>query len=405
MKKEYLSRLWLLAALAPGPFTQASELAITAEFIPRISSPNTVKFVNTTPLSGYCHGNGSYCKPGDFTIQFPLTIQREWVNPGPIEGHNYQRVDGNWKTVSVTADSGGQAVSLQFRLNLLSRRYNRGSLNPGGIAGSVTNISNLAGIYGASRGGCIGRLGLGNSSLIEFAWGVPQGMTTCTREPNNVPMGPYTGNIDLVSVGYELEAPNPFALGNGVYHGSVTYTIGQGQQIDLGLGDYSESHVTFNFELKVQHELRVDFPAGSDHAVLEPDGGWQRWMQGGAAPARLQRTHPFQIWASAPMKMYLKCDNPMGNQCSIREPLSGHQVPLVVAVTLPGEVRHHGAPVQQMPLPLGEAQALQLQSVAIAAARQGRLHYWVEQPHVTAMLAHPGRQYRGEVTIVFDAQL
>lgn len=405
MKKEYLSRLWLLAALAPGPFTHASELAISAEFIPRISSPNTVKFVNTTPLSGYCHGNASHCKPGDFTIQFPLTIQREWISPGPIEGHNYQRVDGHWKTITVTADNGGQTVPLQFRLNLLARRYNRGALAPGGVEGSITNISNLSGIYGATQGGCQGRVGAGNSSLYEFAWGVPVGVITCSRGPNTVAIGPYRGNLNTVSVGYELEAPDPFALGNGTYRGTVDYTLGPGQQIDLGTGDYSDSVLTFHFELKVQHELRVDFPAGSERAVLEPDGGWQRWMHGGQLPPRLRRTHPFQIWASAPMKMYLRCENPIGSQCSIREPLSGHQVPIVVAVTLPGEIRHQGAPVERLPLPLGEAQALQFQSVAVAAARQGRLDYWIDQPHVAAMLAHRGQQYRGDVTIVFDAQL
>ncbi len=405
MKKHYLPRLWLLAALAPCWFAQASELTITAEFAPSVRAPNPIKFVNTTPLSGYCYGNNSNCRPGDFTIQFPLTVQREWISPGPIEGHNYQRVDGNPRIVNVTADDTGQTVGLQFRLNLLARRYNRGTLAPGGTEGSITHISNKAGISGATRGGCQGRVGAGNADLYEFAWSVPRGPITCSREPDSTPMGPYLGNLSNVSVGYELEAPNPFALGNGTYRGSVTYTLGSGRHIDLGTGDYSDSALTFNFELKVQHELRVDFPAGSDHAVLEPDGGWQRWLHGGPVPPRLQRTHPFQIWASAPMKMYLKCEYPQGDQCAIREPVSGHQVPIVVAVSLPGEIRHQGGPVQQLPLPLGEAQALQFQSVAVAAARQARLHYWVDQPEVAAMLAHRGRQYRGDVTIVFDAQI
>ncbi|WP_455923220.1 hypothetical protein [Pseudomonas putida] len=405
MNKQSINPLWLLAALAPGSLTLASELAITAEFVPRASLPSAVKFTNTTPLSGYCHGNSSNCRPGDFTLHFPLTVQREWVNPGPIQGHNYQRVDGGWKNVNATVDNGTQTAPLRFRLNLLARRYNLGTLAPGGIAGSISNIGNSAGINGASQGGCVGRVGAGSGTMYEFAWGVPAGVTTCSRPPTDKPLGPYLGNLSNVSVGYELESPNPFALGNGTYRGSISYTLGSGQQIDLGTGDYSDSVLTFNFELTVQHELRVDFPPGSERAVLEPEGGWQRWMHGGQLPTRLQRTHPFQIWASAPMKMYLKCDTPMGSQCSIREPLSGHQVPIVVAVTLPGEIRYQGAPVRQLPLPLGEAQALQFQAVAIAAGRQGQLHYQVDPPQVAAMLRHPGRQYRGDVTLVFDAQL
>jgi len=404
MNRAYLQVASLGLALVT-PASWASELDITAEFIPRISSPGNVKFVNTTPLSGYCGDNNANCRPGDFTIMFPLTIERTWVNPGPLDGHNYQRVDGDWKTVYVSQDGGGPTVPVRFRLNLLARRYNLGTLMPGGTPGSISFISNLAGRYGATSGGCQGRVGAGNGIFYSYAWSVPQGTVTCTREPANDLLGPYAGTLSEVSVGYELEAPNPFALGNGTYRGTLRYSLGPGRQIDLGNGRYNEDQINFNFQLKVQHELRIDFPDGSDHAVLEPDGGWTQWQHGGRAPTSLRRTHPFLIWASAPMKMYLKCEATIGNQCSIREPLSGHQVPIVVAVTLPGEVRHNGAVVQQLPLPLGEAQALQFQNVAIAAGRQARLHYGVEQPYVGAMLQHPGRQYSGDVTIVFDAQL
>jgi len=394
-----LASLGLTLLTTPG---WASELDITAEFIPRVSSPGNVKFVNTTPVSGYCANNNPSCRPGDFTILFPLTIQREWITPGAIEGHNYQRVDGEWKTVWVTGDNGAAPAPVRFRLNLLGRRYNRGPLMPGGEVGSIGIIANRAGVSGASTGGCQGRVGAGADALYSFAWSVPEGVVTCTRPPAAGVMGPYAGNLNQISVGYELEAPNPFALGNGTYRGSLRYSLGPGMQIDLGSGQYDEQQINFNFELTVQHELRVDFPDGSDHAVLEPDGGWQH---GNRQPTRLRRTHPFLIWASAPMKMYLKCAAPVGNQCSIREPLSGHQVPIVVAVTLPGEVRHNGAVLHEHPLPLGEAQALQLQNVAVAAGRQARMHYWVEPSYLAAMMQNTGRQYSGEVTIVFDAQL
>ena len=404
MNRGNLRHACLLMGLVSAPVL-ASDLNITAEFIPRVSSPSNIKFVNTTPLSGYCYGNSSNCRPGDFTITFPLTIHREWINPGPIEGQNYQRVDGDWKTVYVTGDGNSQTVALRFRLNLLARRYNLGTLAPGGAEGNISYIANRSGIDGASSGGCQGRIGAGNANMYSFAWGVPTGTVTCTRTPTAQALGPYSGNINEVSVGYELEAPNPFALGNDTYRGDLRYSVGAGLQIDLGSGTYTESEVNFHFELKVQHELRVDFPAGSEHAVLEPDGGWQQWLHSGTPPTRLRRVHPFQIWASAPMKMYLKCDAPLGNQCSIREPLSGHHVPIVVAVTLPNEIRHNGAVVQALPLPLGADQALNFQSVAIAAGRQARLHYSVEAPDVAAMLQHAGRQYSGDVTIVFDAQI
>lgn len=387
-----------------GTTPQASELAITAEFAPRASAPNAVKFTNTTPQSGYCNGS-VHCRPGEFTLTIPLTIERQWQNPGPPEGHGYQRVDGDWKTVNVSHDRGPMTVPLQFRLNLLARRYDLGTLAPGGTVGSIGIVANASGAQGASSGDCRGRAGAGHDTMYSFAWTVPAGWTTCSRPPKPEPLGPYTGTISQVSIGYELEAPNPFALSNGTYRGALTYTLGPGQQIDLGNGQYSDAQVTFNFELKVLHELRVDFPADSHRVVLEPDGGWPRWLAGSRLPPRLERVHPFQISASAPMKMYLKCDTLLSNRCSLREPISGHRVPLVVAVSLPREIRHKGNPVQALPLPLGEDQALAFQSVAVAAGRPGRLHYSVDAPHVATMMKRTGRQYTGNVTIVFDAQL
>ncbi|MGC1329146.1 hypothetical protein [Pseudomonas sp.] len=380
-------------------------MTITAEFIPRVTGATTTGFVNTTPLSGYCHGNGSYCRPGDFTITVPyLNIRRDVQVPGPIESHNYQRVDGDWKTLMVTNDADGQTTPLQFRLSLLARRYVRAQMRPGGTPGGISQVANLVG-YGNAAGGCQGRPGAANADYYAFAWSVPTGFVTCTHPPKSDDWGPYLTYTDEISIGYELKTPDPFTLGNGLYRGSLVYTTGHGSQIDLGIGSYNQSAITLDFELTVKHELRVDFATHSDRAVLEPDGGWGQWLNHASLPTSLRRDHPFQIWASAPLKMYLKCSEPMGNQCSMREPHSGHQVPFGVAVTLPGSIRYQGAPVEKLPLPVGEHQALDFRSIAVAAGRPARMHYWVDPAHIPAMLNHNGRQYSGDVTIVFDAQI
>ena len=401
-----IKRLLFPMAVLLGAFSiPASALTITAEFIPRVTGANTTKFVNTTPVSGYCADFARECRPGEFTVIFPLTVERLWRVPGPIESHNYQRVDGGIKSVQVTNDVDGQTVELQFRLSMLARTYNRGTLQPGGVYGGMYKIGERAGLLGPTIGSCQGRNGYSTETRYMFPWTVPTGVITCSRPADPNPFGPYAGTIDQVSIGYELKAPNPFLLSNGTYRGTLTYSLGRGGQIDLGEGNYSDTLLNLDFELTVRHELRVDFPAGSDRAVLEPDGGWQQWLHRGTPPTTLRRDHPFQIWASAPMKIYLTCGEALGTQCSLREPLSGHQVPFGVAVTLPGSIRHQGAPVQNLPLPVGEAQALNFTSIAVANASPGRLRYAVDPAHIGAMLANSGRQYSGDVTIVFDAQI
>lgn len=180
---------WGLASLFSA-YCQASELEVRAEFIPRVTSPSNMKFANTTPVTGYCAVHANHCRAEDVTLVFPLSIEREWIVPGPIEGHNYQRVDGGWKNVQVSHDRSVASVPLRLRLNLLARRYERGALAPGGKAAGIANVGNSSGSYGASAGGCLGRTGNGTAALYDFAWTVPAGWKTCTRSPKTAPMGP-----------------------------------------------------------------------------------------------------------------------------------------------------------------------------------------------------------------------
>ena len=251
MLKPWLTYLPLITLLWTCT-SPASVLNITAEYKPRITSPGNVDFVNTTPLSGYCRDHPPQCRPTDVTISFPLIIERTWLTPGPIEEHNYQRVDGTWKDVMVHSDLGGVSVPLRFRLNLLSRAYHRGVLQPGGIEGGMGTIGNLSGISGATVGGCRGRVGIGHGTMYTFAWEVAEDFTVCSRPSrNDIPFGPYAGSIRDVSIGYQLVAPSPLQLRNGTYRGAISYSLGEGHQIDLGRGQYSDSQLTINFELTV----------------------------------------------------------------------------------------------------------------------------------------------------------
>ena len=112
--------------------------------------------------------------------------------------------------------------------------------------------------------------------------------------------------------------------------------------------------LTLNFALDVQHTLKVDIPPGGNRVELVPQGGWQSWLTQGRKPTRLFRDQTFNLSASSRFKMQLECQYTQdGQNCSVREPVSGHAVPLNVSVSLPhGLSDASGQPVSRRPLRL-----------------------------------------------------
>ncbi|NBA93690.1 hypothetical protein GUY40_01725 [Pseudomonas sp. R5(2019)] len=200
--------------------------------------------------------------------------------------------------------------------------------------------------------------------------------------------------------------PSPLRMKHGLYKGQTTYTVGPGADFDLGNGvtNLNSPTVTLNFELEVNHAFVLDFPPGSERAVLEPPNGWLDWVNRGRKPQRLYREHPFRIWSSGPFKVYMRCDQSVGEACAIQN-AQGHEVPVQVALSLPETITHSGTPVKQLPIPTRETAALVFDSLAPTLNRQGRLHYEVAREHAGEMLKYPGTTYSGSVTLVFDAEL
>ena len=96
-------------------------------------------------------------------------------------------------------------------------------------------------------------------------------------------------------------------------------------------------------------------------------------------------------------------DSPQGGQCAIRNQANDHQVPVQVALTLPNVILHNGQQVNRLPLPVGEATAIEMEATQPAINRAGSLHFQVDKAAVGEMTRYPGAKYEGDVTVVFDA--
>nr|WP_252997398.1 hypothetical protein [Pseudomonas thivervalensis] len=168
----------------------------------------------------------------------------------------------------------------------------------------------------------------------------------------------------------------------------------------------NDSALTLDFELTVEHTLKVEIPPGGNRVELVPPEGWQAWLNSGRKPTRLFRDQRFHISASSRFKMALECQHVSGNTCAIAETGTGHAVPVDVSVTLPdGLTDGTGQPVNRRRL-LRDGSGTELfQPGLYVDRRSGALHFEIAQGNVEAMLDSGATKYSGDVTVIWDSQV
>ncbi|MGE7990891.1 hypothetical protein ACQKPE_07555 [Pseudomonas sp. NPDC089554] len=386
---------WLLALLlgrAALPEATAAEVTFTAKYRGEASG----RFENTTRQAGFCGYWPTHCA-GVQTVGLPLNYLKTSIAYAPdARDQFYVKLPGR-RTLQVTNPLTRDTYPITFEILGVSQKVQEPSYkNPvftrypsGGCAYQVT--------YWTEQG------------WTMYLWSVrnPAQPQPCYSNGTEAKRGEtFTTPVTEMAVSYKLNMPSPLAMKPGIYHGSATYSVGPGMDFDFGNGvqGLDNNSLTLNFELDVQHAFVIDFPPGSERAVLEPPGGWSGWLSRGQALQKLYRDLLFQIWSSGPFKAYKLCQYPVGDRCGIRN-AANHEVPVSVGVSMPGGIRQEGKEVRKLALPTGRAAALSFEAVATVFNRSGQLNFEVEREHVKGMLDHPGSTYRGDVTVVFDAEM
>lgn len=92
-------------------------------------------------------------------------------------------------------------------------------------------------------------------------------------------------------------------------YGSLASPVGPGDDIDFWPNSPpNQREVLLRFELKVEHELAVNFSEGSPKVSMAPIGGWQQWSEHDRKPARLQAELPFTLTSSTDFIVKLRCN-------------------------------------------------------------------------------------------------
>lgn len=394
--KSLASALCILGALSTD--VAAEDLSISASFRPSATNPNYDKFVNETPQSGFC---ASYsCPPGAFSIMTGLAVNNRVINsndPGDMRLHTYQKLRSEWRQVNLFHRDSGRWITFDFRLNLIGQRFFRPS-----NSWEHADFNNA----GASpEGGCSGRNGQVSKNVYLFAWVHPEASgSVCSKHISNIDRSDVT--INQISVGYELRSLNPMTMPNGIFRGSIEYTVGKGMDIDLGEGDYNDNVLRINIEATIEHELKIT-ALGNTRINLQPQGGWDSWNQSGAPDFQLSGRGNFVMVASSPLSVSVECTYSILNACALQMDGSTEKAPVLVNLTMPGmRVRETGAPVEDVFIPLyrGGVAGMVIEPISYVNGI-GTVDFTVGKAASALMVEHLGSTWRGATTLIFDSEL
>lgn len=379
---------------------------IRALFQPDPTQPGKNLFVNKTPNSGYCASYPAQCAEHNmFSIELPVRFDSTRViTPGDWMS---VKAPANWRQLTVTNVETQETEIVEVRITGVGSTYVLSD-----SVTSITGVANEAEAHDAlwvSSGWVFvpepcrysGVASYGPKSY-RFFWKTPV-QTICSKVASyRIP----SMSFDKLDIAYELRTPNPLGMSTGQYTGSLTYTLGVGQDFTMGgLMQPDDPTLTLDFVLDVQHTLKVDLPPGGTRVTLEPVGGWEPWINSGRKPTKISADQVFFISASSRFKVMLLCNSQGGNICNLGSP-QGNSAPVYVSMSLPPGINGPGGgPVNRISLDFNRWSA-PFQPGVYVENKPGYLHFDMKSRDIDFLLK-PGMndRLRGNVTIIWDSEV
>lgn len=418
----------LLCATLAG----AAEFTITGE-ARDIYDNGQIVLVSTTANTGACQvrANPNYCSRSNAASilgSFDTLISavsadgfiKSEVDANPRMGPYIDRPKGShsagYSVVTLTNETTGSTFRIRITVPAIAGHYILSQPGPGGNhRGLWHNEGESQGSDWSTASPSCSSPGFidwlpDTSTESEFWWQSYSGSSCYKKILDDIP-GPFRyrnfqffymlSSVDLLS---NVDA--------GVYKGSLTYSVGPGGDFDFGDKMIaSDNVITVNFEFTVNPSLKVDFPPGSNRAILQPLRGWQAWLNSGRTPPALSASHGFKISGSGPFKVYLRCDIQMGLSCGIQgQGVAAKGIlvaPVDIAVTFPPSIVQTpgNRPAIKVPLKSGVANAATFDISGLQKSQSATIHYDVAAEQTALMVESPGSTYQGIVTLIFDAAL
>ena len=385
---------------------QAANREISALFQPDPSQPAKNVFLNKTQNSGYCASYPGECAINNmFSIQLPVRFDS---TRAIVAGDGIPlKVPANWRQLTVTNRETQETETVEVRIIGIGSRFTLSdtAANLVGVTDVLEGHQKLwtsnSWVYAPAPCQYSG-VGSYTPNSYRFFWKAPV-EAACTKVAAfSIP----SMSFDTLDFAYELRTPNPLGMSSGLYTGPISYTIGPGADFDLGpLMQPDDSSLTLDFVLDVQHTLKVEIPPGGNRVILEPQGGWRRWLEQGRKPVRLYRDQLFNISASSRFTMRLECEQDVETGCAIFDRVSGYGAVVNVSVSLPhGLTDSSGQPVRRMPL--NRSVTSPFQPGIYVDRKPGTLHFEMGERDTAWLINNSrGSPYEGNITVIWDSEV
>ncbi|WP_152608351.1 hypothetical protein [Aeromonas hydrophila] len=389
---------WLIAGLLFGFPCQAAVVKVTAEYKPAVYEADNGTFVSTTKCVKTSEGMWlSSCSGGVMSLDSLLFSLKTKVKRNVKKDFSNTRDSfvslsslGN-KTMIITSDK-GQQFSVLFKPDKLGVHFD-----------SVVNPNDGWKIYNTAftnpKGGCryLEREVAGYINLTSWIvlWGDVGGKSCYTGLSVD-----GTSDIQAMFLGFKITPPSPLKMSNGIYTGSIILSVGQNKDIDLGNGVYEDNQLIIELTLKVQHQIKVEFPPGGDKVVLQPPGGWHDWIYRGKArtPPYLIAELPYRLWSSSDFNVWMNCQYAIGEVCMLNNERLGMQVRL--------DVIYVNKSKEEIPLKHGVKKLFSASLRGPYFINEERsIIFKVQEPVLALMMEYPGSTYKGNVTLIYDAAI
>lgn len=382
----------------------AAVIDITAEYKPESYDINGGRFINTTPCD--MGTEQSYCEPqkpleASVIVKLPVSITKTINSAKGKQSYlNYYRMTGPQK-VTLTNSRNGEQHELIFiptHIGVKASNMKYPLVNDEKWPMHFIRGDCVRG--GETRGWWLGSLVTDQLTFHSIINAAQNGPSECFYNSERGDDTSY--KVEWITYGFRFKSPNPLTMSNGKYTGSLKIMIGRNKDVDLGDATYSGgTEHELKFTLTVRHQLKVDFPKGNgdghSQVTLLPPGGWINWIHNGKRELSiLQQDLPFRIWFSAPFTIALRCQHQWGTECGLKDskgrtvPLKTYYVNSINEMTLLTTNKHSFVlPVQGKPI-INAARAIRFQVVGGT---------------VTEMMKYPGSNFKGDVTLIFDAAI
>jgi hypothetical protein len=406
------SRGWLgLLAVLGLSSAEAANQEIRASYRPDPAQPNKNVFVNNTPNSGYCAIYPAQCADNRmFSLRLPVRFDSTRAITPDLPGDAMAlKVPADWRQVTVIDRDSGKTATVEVRIVGIGSTFV--------LSQPVTSLVGLNNIVEAHR-----RLWSNNAWVIapapcqysgiqyysattyQFFWKTPVEAPCTKLAAYRIPAMAF----DTLDVAYELRTPNPLAVSSGLYSGSLTYSLGPGGDFQMGpMMVADDSSLTLDFVLDAQHVLKVDIPPGGDKVVLEPEGGWQSWLDQGRYPVRLFRDQPFHISTSSRFTMRLECEHRLTTGCGVndRQGSTTYSAEVTVGVSLPdGLTDSSERPVRNLPVTHTPTGVIHVGHYV--DRRPATLHFNMNAQHTRFLIDnYADRPFRGHFTVIWDSEV